>query len=95
MAATVGLTETRDTLHMWTQIIGKVRMGHAPMVNHWWQATSYVIPRGLTTSAIPHASGAFDGPPLPVARRRQPAGGRDRRPPPPAHPGHPDRRTSG
>src|SRR4051794_558905 len=52
--------ETRDTVHMWTQIIGKVRMAHAPLVNHWWQATLYVSPRGLTTSAIPYASGAFD-----------------------------------
>ncbi|MGW3860994.1 DUF5996 family protein, partial [Streptomyces sp. NPDC005047] len=30
-------TETRDTLHMWTQIVGKLRLAHAPMVNHWWQ----------------------------------------------------------
>src|SRR3954470_17533644 len=52
--------ETRDPLHMWTQIIGKVRMAHEPLVNHWWQATLYVSPRGLTTSAVPHASGAFD-----------------------------------
>src|SRR4051794_13533765 len=52
--------ETRDTVHMWTQIIGKVRMAHAPLVNHWWQAALYVSPRGLTTSAVPHASGAFD-----------------------------------
>jgi len=52
--------ETRDTMHMWTQIIGKVRMAHAPLLNHWWQATLYVAPRGLTTSAIPHPRGAFD-----------------------------------
>jgi hypothetical protein len=52
--------ETRDTLHMWTQIVGKVRLAHAPLVNHWWQATLYVTPRGLTSSAIPYASGAFD-----------------------------------
>jgi hypothetical protein len=52
--------ETRDTLHMWTQIIGKVRMAHAPLVNHWWPATHSVSPRGLTTSAVPHASGSFD-----------------------------------
>ncbi|WP_448639393.1 DUF5996 family protein [Geodermatophilus sp. URMC 63] len=52
--------ETRDTVHLWTQIIGKVRMAHAPMINHWWQATLYVTPRGLTTAAIPCASGAFD-----------------------------------
>jgi hypothetical protein len=52
--------ETRDTLHMWTQIVGKVRLAHAPLVNHWWQVTLYVSPRGLTTSAIPYRDGAFD-----------------------------------
>jgi hypothetical protein len=51
---------TRDTLHMWTQIVGKIRLAHSPMVNHWWQVTFYVTPRGLTTSTIPHATGAFD-----------------------------------
>ena len=51
---------TRDTLHMWTQIVGKVRLTHSPMVNHWWQVTLYVTPRGLTTSAIPYATEAFD-----------------------------------
>ncbi|WP_345981697.1 DUF5996 family protein [Streptomyces sp. DSS69] len=53
-------TATRDTLHMWTQIVGKIRMAHAPMVNHWWQVTLYVSPRGLTTSTIPYRSGAFE-----------------------------------
>ncbi|WP_307865960.1 DUF5996 family protein [Streptomyces smyrnaeus] len=53
-------TGTRDTLHMWTQIIGKIRLAHAPLVNHWWQVTLYVTPRGLTTSTIPYATGAFD-----------------------------------
>ncbi|UXY24054.1 DUF5996 family protein [Streptomyces cynarae] len=53
-------TETRDTLHMWTQIVGKIRLAHAPLVNHWWQVTLYVSPRGLTTSAIPYRSGVFD-----------------------------------
>ncbi|MFF9511782.1 DUF5996 family protein [Streptomyces sp. NPDC014724] len=53
-------TETRDTLHMWTQIVGKVRLAHAPLLNHWWQVTLYVSPRGLTTSAVPHGAGAFD-----------------------------------
>jgi uncharacterized protein DUF5996 len=52
--------DTRDTLHMWTQIIGKIRMAHAPLVNHWWQATLYLSSRGLTTSAIVHRDGAFD-----------------------------------
>ncbi|BBX21502.1 hypothetical protein MTER_09130 [Mycolicibacter terrae] len=51
---------TRDTLHMWTQIIGKVRLAHAPLVNHWWQVTLYVTPRGLTTSAIPYGGNVFD-----------------------------------
>ena len=46
-------TDTRDTLHMWTQIVGKIRLAQAPMVNHWWQVTLYVTPRGLTTSAHP------------------------------------------
>lgn len=52
--------DTRDTLHMWTQIVGKVRLMYAPLLNHWWQVTLYVSPRGLTTSAIPYGAGAFD-----------------------------------
>ncbi|MUL40560.1 hypothetical protein FZ103_05090 [Streptomonospora sp. PA3] len=51
---------TRDTLHMWTQIIGKVRLALAPMVNHWWQVPLYVSPRGLTTSAVPYDAGLLD-----------------------------------
>lgn len=51
---------TRDTLHMWTQIVGKIRLAHAPLVNHWWQVPLYVTARGLTTSAIPHRAGVFD-----------------------------------
>ena len=53
-------TATRDTLHMWTQIVGKIRLAHAPLVNHWWQVTLYMSPRGLTTSAIPYGTGTFD-----------------------------------
>ena len=53
-------TDTRDTLHMWVQIVGKIRLAHAPLVNHWWQSTLYVSPRGLTTTAIPHGTGTFD-----------------------------------
>ncbi|GHH38793.1 DUF5996 family protein [Lentzea cavernae] len=53
-------TATRDTLHMWTQIVGKIRMAHAPLVNHWWQVTLYVSPRGLTTSTVPYLTGAFE-----------------------------------
>ncbi|MEU8799144.1 DUF5996 family protein [Spirillospora sp. NPDC048819] len=53
-------TDTRDTLHMWTQIVGKVRLAHAPLLNHWWQVALYVSPRGFTTSAVPYGDGAFD-----------------------------------
>jgi hypothetical protein len=53
-------TATRDTLHMWLQIVGKIRLGRAPLVNHWWQTTLYVSPRGLTTSTIPDGAGSFD-----------------------------------
>src|SRR3546814_2206269 len=42
--------DTRDTLHMWTQIVGKIRLSQAPLVNHWWQVTLYVRPRRHTTS---------------------------------------------
>jgi hypothetical protein len=52
--------DTRDTLHMWTQIVGKVRMAYAPAVNHWWHVTLYPTARGLSTSAVPHRDGAFD-----------------------------------
>ena len=52
-------TDTRETLHMWLQIVGKVRLVKAPMVNHWWQATTYVTPRGLTTGSIPDGMRTF------------------------------------
>lgn len=51
--------ETCATLHMWTQIIGKIRLELAPMINHWWQVPLYVTSRGLTTSPIPYGSGIF------------------------------------
>ncbi|MBL7253457.1 DUF5996 family protein [Paractinoplanes lichenicola] len=57
---TAGWTETRDTVHMWTQIVGKVRMAYAPAVNHWWHCTLYPTARGLSTSAIPYGEGMFD-----------------------------------
>ncbi|MEU7608219.1 DUF5996 family protein [Micromonospora sp. NPDC049204] len=53
-------TETRDTLHMWTQIVGKIRMAYMPSVNHWWHVTLYPTARGLTTSAVPYDRGVFD-----------------------------------
>jgi hypothetical protein len=51
--------ETCTTMHRWMQIIGKIRLELAPMVNHWWQVPLYVTPRGLTTSAIPFHSRIF------------------------------------
>jgi hypothetical protein len=50
------LDEWRDTyatLHMWTQVVGKVRLALAPRLNHWWNVALYVTPRGLTTSTMP------------------------------------------
>ncbi|HZQ85280.1 MAG TPA: DUF5996 family protein [Acidimicrobiales bacterium] len=49
--------DTRDTLQLWTQIVGKVRMALMPMLNHWWQVTLYVSARGLTTSVMPAPDG--------------------------------------
>jgi hypothetical protein len=51
---------TRDTLHLWTQIVGKVRLALAPMVNHWWQVPFYVSARGLTTSLIHVGQGGME-----------------------------------
>lgn len=52
--------DTYDTVHMWTQIVGKIRLALSPPVNHWWQAALYVTPRGLTTSPIPYAARTFE-----------------------------------
>jgi hypothetical protein len=52
--------DTYDTLHMWTQIVGKVRLRLTPLVNHWWNVPLYVTARGLTTSRIPYGERAFE-----------------------------------
>ena len=52
--------ETYLTLHLWTQIVGKIRMTMSPPLNHWWHATLYVNARGLTTSPIPFRDGIFE-----------------------------------
>ena len=52
--------DTYDTLHMWTQIAGKVRLELSPMVNHWWQVALHVTPRGLTTTPIPYGGRTFE-----------------------------------
>jgi Family of unknown function (DUF5996) len=51
---------TLATLHMWTQIVGKVRLALSPRENHWWEVPLYVSARGLTTSAIPYSRGIFE-----------------------------------
>jgi uncharacterized protein DUF5996 len=52
--------DTYATLHMWTQMVGKVRLGLGPAINHFWGTTLYVSSRGLTTSPIPYEKGAFE-----------------------------------
>jgi Family of unknown function (DUF5996) len=52
--------DTYATLHMWTQIVGKVRLRLTPLVNHWWNVPLYVTARGLTTSRIPYGERAFE-----------------------------------
>ena len=52
--------DTYATLHMWTQIVGKVRLALSPKINHWWQVPLYVTERGLTTSPIPYQRGIFE-----------------------------------
>jgi hypothetical protein len=52
-------SDTYATLHMWTQIVGKIRLKLSPPANHWWQVTLYVTARGLTTSTIPYGVRTF------------------------------------
>jgi hypothetical protein len=52
--------DTYDTLHMWTQIVGKVRLALSPRLNHWWEVPLYVNAVGLTTSPIPYKGGIFE-----------------------------------
>jgi hypothetical protein len=47
---------TRETLHMWTQIVGKIRLALCTPVNHWWHVPLYLTTRGLTTSPMPHGA---------------------------------------
>jgi hypothetical protein len=51
---------TCDTLHLWTQIVGKTRLALTRLENHWWNVTLYVTPRGLTTSPIPFGRRSFE-----------------------------------
>jgi len=52
--------DTCATLHMWTQVVGKIRLAQTPLVNHWWNVPLYVSARGLTTTAMPHGDRFFE-----------------------------------
>ena len=52
--------DTYATLHMWTQVVGKIRLALSPPVNHFWGTTFYVTARGLTTSAMPYLRGTVE-----------------------------------
>src|SRR4051794_10562386 len=50
---------TRDTLHLWTQLIGKTNLALSPLVNHWWNVTFAVTDRGLSTAPLPANDGVL------------------------------------
>ena len=52
--------DTYSTLHMWTQIVGKIRLTQTPLINHYWNSTLYATPRGLTTSSMPYGTRIFE-----------------------------------
>lgn len=54
------LWPTAQTLQLWTQVVGKVRVARTPWLNHSWHTTLYVSARGLTTSMIPHGAVSFE-----------------------------------
>ena len=49
-------SDTYATLHLWTQIVGKIRLAQTPWTNHSWHVTLYVTARGLTTGSIPYGT---------------------------------------
>ena len=52
--------DTLEILHLYTQVVGKIRMGYGPWLNHAWGVTLYVTPRGLTTGIVPYRDDAFE-----------------------------------
>jgi hypothetical protein len=52
--------DTYTTLHMWTQIVGKIRLTQTPLENHWWNSVLYVTSRGLTTASMPYGTRTFE-----------------------------------
>src|SRR5256712_14073940 len=51
--------DTLHAIHMWTQIVGKIRLATTPLMNHWWNSTLVVTPRGLSTGTMPTGAGGF------------------------------------
>lgn len=51
---------TKETLHRYSQVVGKIRLANAPFENHWWHVTLYVNPRGLTTGPVPYGRTNFE-----------------------------------
>jgi Family of unknown function (DUF5996) len=51
--------ETCETLHLWSQIVGKVRLALTPLINHWWNVTYHLTSRGITTRPIPYRGRTF------------------------------------
>ncbi|HVR38209.1 MAG TPA: DUF5996 family protein [Thermoanaerobaculia bacterium] len=52
--------DTRNTIHRWMQVVGKIKMKLTPLINHWWNVVLYVSARGLTTAVIPYGDRWFD-----------------------------------
>ena len=51
--------ETLHAIHMWTQIVGKIRLATTPLLNHWWNSSLAVTPRGLSTGTMASGADAF------------------------------------
>ncbi len=51
--------DTRDTVHLWTQIVGKIQLARTPVISHWWNVPLIVTSRGLSTTLLPSDSGSF------------------------------------
>ncbi len=54
------INKTVQTVHLWAQIVGKVRLRHSPWLNHSWHVTLYISPTGFTTGSIPYEGGIFE-----------------------------------
>jgi Family of unknown function (DUF5996) len=58
--SSAGWQDTYATLHMWMQMVGKVRLALTPRINHWWGVALYLTARGMTTSPVPYGDGTFE-----------------------------------